>query len=1099
MFHHSAKIKLQSSTAALALALLWGPSAFAQNVADQPSTPPVPPSTTVAPEAPVDAPPSDESGDVIVVDGIRATLEAALESRRLSDVIQDGISADDIGSTPDLNLGEALQRIPGVQINRESGRRDATISVRGLPGRFTKTTIMGQSVASTTRGQNTGNPFGIFDSSIFNGADVIKSFTADVPAGGLAANVNLKLNSALSRREGFVIRTELGFEETTEDANPSAFFSAAHKFSDSFGFYVNAAYSKQSFRRDSVRINGYTPFSQAPATVGTGANAVTTPARHQQLFPNIPLIGANGLANKIVYPDEIRQFSVTNDGYRVSGSAGMEWQPSDELSLRVDGIFTRRDLKNANNDIFSVSPTDVGGIVTPLSAARLAGVTDIDDDLVNENVYMVDRIQASDFQTIPGNRINPALDQSWAIYPQATWENDDWRVNVIGTYSKAIGEVRNIQLDVALRARTSNANGFDNRIDANGDGLDDRANGSTAIIDTGAGNWGEYLMDLDLPTALINGIFAPGSIYTIAADTIGAAFSIPVPRTIDGVPFNSSASLRLAANNERVDRNLRSIDFNIARKLEFGPINHFEIGGFYSKEDAEAQFYENGVIGAQLGNLSPGLIRLNDAVTSGGPFAGGLSGAELQQFYSLNLAGLQAALLPILRTAQPNVIFNPTAAQRANQFPELTAASAGTITPTEILQLIPLNPLSPGFAQRLALRRANSGNYDSDRRTIELFGMAKFDFEDSSDLPIRGNLGMRYINTKLAGQIRNPSTEFYDALAALRAQNGGPALVFRNGGLEASAPAKSSFKAWLPSANMIVDITDNLQLRAAYYHTFEALDLAEFSPAPTQIQVQETDLDDLAAPPGPFTLINFASFDVRPRKSRAIDIGFSWYNRPGGLFAINVFKKSLIDDISRFNNFCPIGGTITADGRDYGPLTLIGGRCFFTNTSGVQERVRINLSQNNPNTINVRGIEAQIQQRFDFLPGFLRHTGGVINYTRVRSGGAGGTRLFNVAEDTYNIIGYYEHDWLQMRMAWNHQSEIQLQGGGSFTGGATRVAARGQLDFSGAIRPTKNFEVRFEAFNLNNSKRKEYVGVESIPRVYDYDGRTYSVSATLKF
>ncbi|MFN4095958.1 MAG: TonB-dependent receptor plug domain-containing protein [Sphingomonas sp.] len=156
--------------------------------------------------APENAPVEEE----VVVTGIRASLENALDIRRKADVILDGISADDIGSTPDLNLGEALQRIPGVQINRSADRRDASISVRGLPSQYTKTTVMGQSIATPTFGtRGNGNPFGIFDAAIFSGADVIKSFTAEIPAGGLASNVDLRLRSALSRKPGFVARAEL--------------------------------------------------------------------------------------------------------------------------------------------------------------------------------------------------------------------------------------------------------------------------------------------------------------------------------------------------------------------------------------------------------------------------------------------------------------------------------------------------------------------------------------------------------------------------------------------------------------------------------------------------------------------------------------------------------------------------------------------------------------------------------------------------------------------------------------------------------------------------------------------------------------------------
>jgi len=139
----------------------------------------------------------------IVVTGIRATLENALENKRKADVILDGISADDLGNFPDLNLGEALQRITGVQIDRSGDRRDATISVRGLPGAFTQTTVMGQNIASPrgfVSANRSGNPFGVFDSQIFNGADVEKSFTAQSLAGS-------QLRSSILVYMGLILNT----------------------------------------------------------------------------------------------------------------------------------------------------------------------------------------------------------------------------------------------------------------------------------------------------------------------------------------------------------------------------------------------------------------------------------------------------------------------------------------------------------------------------------------------------------------------------------------------------------------------------------------------------------------------------------------------------------------------------------------------------------------------------------------------------------------------------------------------------------------------------------------------------------------------------
>lgn len=67
----------------------------------------------------------------VVVTGVRAALENALESKRNADSIMDGISADDIGSFPDLNLAESLQRVTGsrwiMRVTRESEGRVALL------------------------------------------------------------------------------------------------------------------------------------------------------------------------------------------------------------------------------------------------------------------------------------------------------------------------------------------------------------------------------------------------------------------------------------------------------------------------------------------------------------------------------------------------------------------------------------------------------------------------------------------------------------------------------------------------------------------------------------------------------------------------------------------------------------------------------------------------------------------------------------------------------------------------------------------------------------------------------------------------------------
>lgn len=149
----------------------------------------------------------EESVEVIEVSGVRASLEDALNTKRNAASIVDAISATDIDALPALDFGEALQAIPGVQLNTDEEGRQSTISLRGLGSGFVKTTAMGQSFATPSGASNINavgepNPFAAFEASIFDGVTVVKSPTADLQAGGIAGIVDQKLQQALSKKDG---------------------------------------------------------------------------------------------------------------------------------------------------------------------------------------------------------------------------------------------------------------------------------------------------------------------------------------------------------------------------------------------------------------------------------------------------------------------------------------------------------------------------------------------------------------------------------------------------------------------------------------------------------------------------------------------------------------------------------------------------------------------------------------------------------------------------------------------------------------------------------------------------------------------------------
>jgi TonB-dependent receptor len=89
----------------------------------------------------------------VIVTGVRASLDTAAEIKREADQMVDAISMEDIGMFSDNNIGEALQRVPGVQLERDMGE-GFRISIRGLGPRFVRTTVNGRTALSAAGGED---------------------------------------------------------------------------------------------------------------------------------------------------------------------------------------------------------------------------------------------------------------------------------------------------------------------------------------------------------------------------------------------------------------------------------------------------------------------------------------------------------------------------------------------------------------------------------------------------------------------------------------------------------------------------------------------------------------------------------------------------------------------------------------------------------------------------------------------------------------------------------------------------------------------------------------------------------------------------------
>src|SRR6185437_2425500 len=205
--------------------------------------------------------------------------------------------------------------------------------------------------------------------------------------------------------------------------------------------------------------------------------------------------------------------------------------------------------------------------------------------------------------------------------------------------------------------------------------------------------------------------------------------------------------------------------------------------------------------------------------------------------------------------------------------------------------------------------------------------------------------------------------------------------------------------------------------------------------------------------------------------------------------------KGLIAPETNLGRLCP------ADGGGYGlgTLQVVGGTCYATATlNGAPIQVNVQGSVNSDSPLTVGGVEASIQQNFDFLPGLLKNLGGILNYSYTNLSGRDSKgnplTLPGVSRHDANAILYYEGTALGVRLAYNYRSWYNLAQGGTFLGGADQVKARGQLDASANWNLTDNVTLIANMFNLTNALRIEYQNSPWMPRRVDYDGRTYELS-----
>ncbi|WP_332819152.1 TonB-dependent receptor [Sphingopyxis sp.] len=300
-------------------------------------------------QTPAAAPAADAADSEIVVTGIRGSLREAIDAKRDLSVIADVVTAEDVGKFPDKNVAEALQRVPGIVVNREFGEGER-VSLRGTAPNLTKTLLNGHTVATadwfildqvaSTRSFN----YLTLPAEIIGRLEVYKSPQADVEEGGVGGTINVITRNPLDLDPLTLSASVQGvYSDLSGKFDPQVSGLVSWKNADeTFGVLVGAIYQKRRTRRDGLEIFGYRSF---------------------------PVGGGNALVPTLIGSTMFEQ-----NRERYGANIGIQFRPSDELEINITGLYSRFNADNFNQNYIAWGEQALAGGGTISNAVVEDGV-----------------------------------------------------------------------------------------------------------------------------------------------------------------------------------------------------------------------------------------------------------------------------------------------------------------------------------------------------------------------------------------------------------------------------------------------------------------------------------------------------------------------------------------------------------------------------------------------------------------------------------------------------------------------------------------------------------------------------------------------------
>ena len=333
----------------------------------------------------------------VVVTGIRASLERAMDIKRDADSVVDSISAEDIGKFPDANVAESLQRITGVSIDRNQVGEGQTVTIRGFGPTFNTVLVDGRQLPTQTGHRSFD--FDTLPADLINGADVFKTSAASQNEGGIGGSMNLHTARPLDLKRLTAIASIKGERDDLSGSHvePQGFVLVSDTFADgTIGALGSLSLQERS----------------APTNRAFTGNWFSSDFAQ---LPGDPTL---------FMPQQIDVIALDAFYRRIGGHGVLQWKPNDQLVMTLDGLYDKYEIHSESSEIgWYFGPTtlqsgtwDKNGVLTSFTTndqlhtdyIREHQNTDLLSPTLLEQVGYIVKWNSSDNQFLVGLDLNLA-------------------------------------------------------------------------------------------------------------------------------------------------------------------------------------------------------------------------------------------------------------------------------------------------------------------------------------------------------------------------------------------------------------------------------------------------------------------------------------------------------------------------------------------------------------------------------------------------------------------------------------------------------------------------------------------------------------------